>query len=84
MSVHTSQVRKDSVSQAETARKSPVERGRAAQCGCTGAMSLQGSGTHGYESLPQGLLQLVGYRDPDSRAKSSIQLGRKVLNDSAS
>ena len=54
-------------------RKRPLETGRAAQCGCTGAMSQQGMGTHGNESVPQKLLQLIGYRDPKQRADSWIR-----------
>ena len=43
-------------------------------------MSQQGSGSHGNESYPQKLVQLVGYRDPDGRleAWSRLQLKRIV------
>jgi hypothetical protein len=33
---------------------------------CQGAMSQQGYGSHGNECYPQKLVQLVGYRDPQS------------------
>jgi hypothetical protein len=40
-------------------------------CETQGAMSLQSSdAAHGHESVPQKLLQLVGYRDPNACAAS--------------
>ena len=41
-------------------------------CETQGAMSEQGSeAAHGYESVPQKLVQLVGCRDPKARASRS-------------
>ncbi|SFL61127.1 hypothetical protein SAMN03159423_2819 [Bradyrhizobium sp. NFR13] len=34
---------------------------------CQGAMSQQGYGSHGHECYPQKLVQLVGYRSPQSQ-----------------
>lgn len=45
----------------------PTVRARAR---CQGAMSQQGSGSHGNESYPQKLVQLVGHRDPDARLEA--------------
>jgi hypothetical protein len=45
---------------------------------CQGAMSQQGFGAHGNECYPQKLVQLVGYRDPDTRMESWDRLKLKI------
>jgi hypothetical protein len=41
-------------------------------------MSQQGFGAHGNECYPQKLVQLVGYRDPDTRMESWDRLKLKI------
>jgi hypothetical protein len=48
---------------------------------CQGAMSQQGFGAHGNECYPQKLVQLVGYRGPQSQ--DSWDRLRRVVRQSA-
>lgn len=62
-----------SMSGTELRVSNPAARNRkpAIMCGTQGAMSQQSSdAAHGHESVPQKLLQLVGYRDPNARPDS--------------
>lgn len=47
---------------------------------CQGAMSQQGFGAHGNECYPQKLVQLVGYRGPQSQESwDRLRLKRSVI-----
>jgi hypothetical protein len=57
--------------QVRASNRASPNRERATVCETQGAMSQQSNeAAHGHESVPQKLLQLVGYRDPNACAAS--------------
>jgi hypothetical protein len=50
---------------------------------CQGAMSQQSYGSHGNECYPQKLVQLVGYRDPQSQESWDRLRTKRVATHSA-